>query len=1224
MRVAKVIGWSTIVLLGLVAVLVLIALSLDLSTYREPLQLGISKAVGRRVSLRGEMSLQLSLYPTIAIEDVRVANPPWASRSDLARAARVELQLALWSLVRGDLKILKVGIEGLDLLLEARADGADNWTFGQDTGRPAALPEIQALSCERCVLAVRVDADRVEQLVIAAAAGTLTREEPVQFLLSGSYRDIPFTLSLLGGTLTDLVVSSKPWPLQAKLRAAGATLEVTGDIGPTDANLKVVLSGEQLGELPPLSGVTLPALGPYGLSGRVVKQDQSYSVSELAAHLGEKENINRLVINAGSVALTANEPVELSVQGKFGDTPFTVSGTGGTPAGLIAPGQPWPIKLSATGAGAAFEIEGTIAEPLKAPTPDLRVSIRGKRLADLAPLVRTPLPKLGPYRLSGLVQQRDSGYTVTAMTGSVGRAGRRAYVVIRKGRIVLPYSKALRVNLEGSFEKTPLRASFIGGPLAGLAAPGKPWPVMLDASGAGATLAVRGTVARPNRGESFDLKVDLKGRRLSRLARLLTLTLPTVQSYAVSGRVRDRNGGYVVTQLKAQADDTDIGGSLSLKTRGPRPGVTAKLASNTFDVSKLIVPGAAATGEREEFSLDDKLPAAWLRAMDADLELEIGRVAGAPIPIRDLAMSAKLENGKAALTLTRVSLLGANFAGALTLDASGEMASLALDLSTKSVDAAKALKTRGGVERLRGETGKMDLRLASSGRTLRTLVERASLTFDAQAMELSYRSRADGTAIPIKISTARATAIPGQAVRIAADAVYREVPINLVLRGESLVRLIEDRKSWPLTLSARTDNTSLVLKSNLIWPIDTENFRLALTLKGERVDELDPLLKTRLPPYGPYVISGQLERKNKTFYFSQIDAQIGRSHAKGNLTWSTAGSRPEIKSQFEFDPLQLEKLIEGLMREYGSADEKPKRDLVFPEFSIPVDALRSVDLDLNLRATEVLGAQTQLGDVKVKLFLNDGRLAISPFEARLSGGEISLDLQLDARKEPPTVVFLLKVKHLDYGTLLKELGVTEGFEAKGADVEIKFVGNGATLHGLLGSANGKVVFVSGPANLAGADPLRLASLTSIIIKTATSSKDNTQINCMIWPFEIIGGVARSEQILIDMPRYTIGGSGTVDLATDKLKMVFRPRPKSPKFTSFAIPVEVRGSMMKPEVDRAKKRRRLALQIVVPLLWIKPGTGVQNPCVEAIAKRDSATVKKKKADSPDPFDEFGGN
>jgi uncharacterized protein involved in outer membrane biogenesis len=192
--------------------------------------------------------------------------------------------------------------------------------------------------------------------------------------------------------------------------------------------------------------------------------------------------------------------------------------------------------------------------------------------------------------------------------------------------------------------------------------------------------------------------------------------------------------------------------------------------------------------------------------------------------------------------------------------------------------------------------------------------------------------------------------------------------------------------------------------------------------------------------------------------------------------------------------------------------------------------------------------------------------------------------------------------------LLKELGATKVLEARSADFDVKLVGSGATLHSLLGSANGKFVFVSGPANFAGADPLRLASLTSIIMTTATSSKNNTQLNCMIWPFEIIGGVARSEYILIDMPRYTIGGRGTIDLATDKLKMVFRPRPKSPKLSSFAIPVEVKGSLMKPRVDTTKMRRRLALQIFVPLLWIKPGTGVENPCVEAIAKWDSVTGK----------------
>ena len=1208
MRAAKVIGWSVVVLLALITVLVVVLLSLELSTYRGPLQSEITKAVGRQVSLRGEMSLQLSLHPTIAIEDVRLANPPWASRPDFARVGRVEIQLALWPLLHGNLDILNVGVDGLDVLFEARADGTNNWTFGQDTGTPPALPAIQSLSCEQCVIAYRVDADREQRLVIAAAAGALALDEPAQFLLSGSYRDIPFTLSLLGGTLTDLIVSSQPWPLEVKLRTAGATLEVKGDVDQADANLHFAVSGEQFGELVRLTGGTLPALGPYGLSGRLVKKDENYKVTNLAGHLGDKESANRFAIDTGAVAVAADEPIHLSLEGKVGERPFGITATGGTPAGLIAPVKPWPIELSATGAGARLQIKGTIAEPLKARGPDLRLSIRGKQFKELEAIAGTTLPALGSYRLSGRVRERNKGYVLTNFEGHIGDRGIPERVDITRAAIALPEDKPISLSVDGLYRKQRISVSFRGGTLTKLL-DNKPWPVTVSARAADMNVSVKGTIAQPLEGKGVDLKVNADGVRLALIGVLVGTELPPLQPFRLSARVVESVDGYTVRDLKVQNPESDIAGTIAVQLDQSRLRVSAKLRSSILNLKPLVatVKKKPAKGDKADL-LDISLPVADLRRIDADLELSLGRVTGGPVEIRDLTARVRLDNGNLTLEPLQVVLAGLSIQGRISLDARKEVPSVELELSSRDVDVAKTLGAFTKIDGFVSKAEGLSFTFKGAGQTVRALLTQGDINAFASGVDLAFRRNGAEEPVELHIASIEATARHGGAMQIAADAVYREVPINLVLRGESLTRLIEDRKSWPLALSARTDNTSLALKGSLTWPIDTQNFRLALTLNGERIDQLDPLLKTRLPPYGPYAISGQLERKNNAFSLSQLDVQIGLSHLEGKLAWSTAGPRPEITAKLKFNPLHLERLIEGLMREYGSADEKPKRDLVLPEFSIPVDTLRSIDLDLDLRATDVLGAQTHLGDVKVKLFLNDGRLAISPFEARLSGGEISIDLQLDARKETPTAAFLLKVKHLDYGMLLKELGATKVLEARSADFDVKLVGSGATLHSLLGSANGKIVFVSGPANFASADPLRLASLSSIIMTTATSSKDNTQLNCMIWPFEITGGVARSEYILIDMPRFTIGGRGTIDLATDKLKMVFRPRPKSPKLGSFAIPVEVKGSLMAPKVDTTKMRRRLALQIFVPLLWIKPGTGVENPCVEAIAKWDPVTGK----------------
>ncbi|MFQ5995765.1 MAG: AsmA family protein [Acidiferrobacterales bacterium] len=1237
-RVAKFAAWSAVVLIGLLVVLIVILLSIDVTVYRGPLQSAISTRLGRQVTFAGEMSLSPSLRPKIVVEDVRIANPSWASRDYLLRANRIGVQVALLPLLQDRVELLDVDLEGLDLQLEVSADGSKNWTFLERKKKkpktPGVLPEvkIKSLRLEQLVITYLAGSDKREAVTISDAHVTFARDQPVTIEATGRYRDTPFSLSFNGGTAAQFLAATRPWPVEIAARIGGAIVDadglITRPLDEKDFDLRIDIKGEKFADLSAFLPVDLPALGSYAVTARVIEANDRYRITGLSGHLGDEGAPINLSVDSGKVALSATEPIELELSGRYRNSPFTVTGEGGALGELIQSTKPWPLKVAARVDGAELNVEGTIAEPKTGQGLDLQVDVRGKQFKELEAIAGRTLPALGSYRLAGRVREQHKGYLLTNLEGHIGDRGVPRRVDITKAAVALPQDEPVSLSIDALYRKQRISVSFRGGTLAKLLE-NKPWPVTVSARAADTHVKVEGTIAQPLERRGVDLKVNVDGTRLALLGLLLGTELPSLQSYKLSARVVESVDGYTVRDLKGQMAESDVAGTVAVQLDQSRLGVSAELRSSNWSLKQLLATRKKKPTKADKaHPLDFVLPVADLRRIDADLDLSIGRISGGPVEIRDLATRVRLDNGHLTLEPVQVALAGLSIQGRIGVDARKEVPSVALELSSRDVDIAQVLRVFAEIDGFTSKAEGLNVTFKGAGENIRVLLTQGNINASASGVDLAFQRNGSAQPVALHIASIDANARHGGEMRIAADAVYREVPINLVLSGESLSRLMEDRKSWPLTLSARTGKTSLVLKGDVTWPIDTENFTLALALKGESVDQLDPLLKTRLPPYGPYVLSGQLERKSKAFSLSDLDAQIGLSHLKGKLAWSTAGPRPEITAEFEFDPLHLERAIEGLTRKYGSADEKIERDLVLPEFSIPVDTLRSIDLDFDLRATEVLGAQTDLGDVKFKLFLKNGRLAISPFEARLSGGEISTDLQLDASKETPTAAFLLQIKHLDYGTLLKELGVERVLEARSADFDIRLVGEGATLHSLLGSANGRIVFVSGPADFAGADPLRLASLTGMIMTASTSSQDNTQLNCMVWPFEITGGVARSELILIDMPRYTIGGSGTIDLATDKLKMVFRPRPKSPRLMSLAIPVEVKGSMMKPEVDTAKKRRRLTLQIFVPLLWIKPGTGVENPCVEAIASLDPATGKpkkeKKQTQPPDPFGKSGGN
>ncbi len=117
----------TVVGLALLALFLLF----DVNDYRAEVEAKASAVLGRRVSISGMMGLHPALQPSLVIERLHVANPPWASRQDFFHVERFEVHIALLPLLRGQVVIQEIGLDGLDLLLEQGPEGANNWTLGQ-------------------------------------------------------------------------------------------------------------------------------------------------------------------------------------------------------------------------------------------------------------------------------------------------------------------------------------------------------------------------------------------------------------------------------------------------------------------------------------------------------------------------------------------------------------------------------------------------------------------------------------------------------------------------------------------------------------------------------------------------------------------------------------------------------------------------------------------------------------------------------------------------------------------------------------------------------------------------------------------------------------------------------------------------------------------------------------------------------------------------------------
>src|SRR5215813_11500967 len=136
--------------LSAAALLLLLAISapgvavifLDPNDYKPQIIAAVQQATGRTLSLGGPLRISRSLWPTIEVTDVTLANLPGGTRPDLARAERIEAQLSLLALLHHRIELSKLTLEGPNILFEF-VGGKPNWVLEPAADSQTSLSGLQ-------------------------------------------------------------------------------------------------------------------------------------------------------------------------------------------------------------------------------------------------------------------------------------------------------------------------------------------------------------------------------------------------------------------------------------------------------------------------------------------------------------------------------------------------------------------------------------------------------------------------------------------------------------------------------------------------------------------------------------------------------------------------------------------------------------------------------------------------------------------------------------------------------------------------------------------------------------------------------------------------------------------------------------------------------------------------------------------------------------------------
>ncbi len=348
MRIRKALSVVGVVLALLILVLVLVVAFFDWNLLKPTINRQVSETLGREFVIEDDLDVRWGRdrysegwrawvpHPQVSAESVQLGNADWGKAPYFVRLARVEAELAPLALLGGVISIPRITLTQPSAHIERLGDGRANWNFealendDADKSESAWTVDIGTIGFDqgdvtykdetlRADIALNVtplgepipfsditgDKDRKAQ-----EDGPSTQDYVFAWNAKGTYRAQPVNGKGRIGGLLALHDANTPFPLQVDLRAGATHVVIEGtlvdprNLGALDLRLR--MSGDSLGNLHPLIGVTLPSSGPYSTDGRL-RANLQRAEGATFAYEGFNGRIGQSDIH-GDVSFVAGEP----------------------------------------------------------------------------------------------------------------------------------------------------------------------------------------------------------------------------------------------------------------------------------------------------------------------------------------------------------------------------------------------------------------------------------------------------------------------------------------------------------------------------------------------------------------------------------------------------------------------------------------------------------------------------------------------------------------------------------------------------------------------------------------------------------------------------------------------------------------------------------------------------------------------------------------------------
>ncbi len=239
---------------------------------------------------------------------------------------------------------------------------------------------------------------------------------------------------------------------------------------------------------------------------------------------------------------------------------------------------------------------------------------------------------------------------------------------------------------KGIYKDLPLTAQGTGGSVLGLRDETLAYPLNVDATIGTTTIQAGGTITSLIKFSAIDMDLALRGESVAKLFPLVGIALPETRPYEMRGHIAHNAQMWSYENFSGRMGESDIAGSLQLKTGGKRPFLQGDLQSkvlNFADLAPMIGKEKKDTKDKKVVVAEaPKVTAANVRVLpelpfrterwdsvDADVKLKANSIRRPKeLPIENLDTHLKMSDSVLTLDPLKFGVAGGNLTAQIALD----------------------------------------------------------------------------------------------------------------------------------------------------------------------------------------------------------------------------------------------------------------------------------------------------------------------------------------------------------------------------------------------------------------------------------------------------------------------------------------------------------------------------------------------------------------------------